>query len=95
MWRDAGVWRDGKRLNAALQTIDGWVRYVLHSQLTEVEGWELQNLLTLSRIMIDSALRREESRGVHLRTDFPEPNDAQWHCHLLQSRDRQPSKAPA
>ena len=28
-------------------------------------------MLTVARVMIGAALRREESRGVHLRTDFP------------------------
>jgi succinate dehydrogenase/fumarate reductase flavoprotein subunit len=28
--------------------------------------------------MIEAALRREESRGVHLRTDFPQTDDAHW-----------------
>ena len=35
------------------------------------EGWQLQNMLTVARIMIAAALEREETRGVHLRTDFP------------------------
>ena len=35
-------------------------------------GWELQNLLTVARLMIDAALQREESRGTHFRSDFPD-----------------------
>lgn len=95
MWRDAGVWRDGARLEAARHTIDGWARYVLERQLTDPAGWELQNMLTVSRLMIESAALRHESRGVHLRTDYPETDDAQWRCHLLQSRGQPPKLAPA
>jgi L-aspartate oxidase len=32
--------------------------------------------------MIHSALTREESRGVHFRSDFPEPNDVKWQRHI-------------
>jgi len=90
MWRDAGVWRDAERLAAAGHTIDGWLRYALRRQLTAPAGWELQNLLTVSRVMIEAALLRTESRGVHLRTDFPESNDQAWHKHILISRGAEP-----
>jgi L-aspartate oxidase len=51
---------------------------VLQRQFADTSGWELQNLLTVARIMIEAALAREETRGVHLRTDFPEADDAHW-----------------
>ena len=69
-------------LSSALESVDGWRRYVLARQFDDREGWELQNLLTLARVMIQAALAREESRGVHLRTDFPQMDDAQWNKHL-------------
>ena len=48
-----------------------WCGYVLARQFTDPDGWELQNMLTVARLMVEAALAREESRGVHLRTDFP------------------------
>lgn len=77
MWRSAGVRRNGADLQQAAKTIDDWCRYVLPRQFNEPDGWELQNMLVVSRIMVESALRREESRGTHLRTDFPEKDPAQ------------------
>ncbi len=53
-----------------------WCRYVLAREFDARAGWELQNLLTVARLMIDAALRREESRGVHFRSDFPTRDDA-------------------
>jgi L-aspartate oxidase len=86
MWRAAGVIRDGKQLAEAAKTVDGWCQYALSRQFTEPEGWELQNMLTVARVMIESAQRREESRGVHLRSDFPASGGPSWRKHIAVSR---------
>ncbi|MBU4484651.1 FAD-binding protein [bacterium] len=38
----------------------------------------LSSMLNLSQIVTRSALKREESRGCHLRDDFPNRNDEKW-----------------
>jgi len=86
MWRSCGVRRRGEFLADALESVDQWRRYVLTRQFDDSEGWELQNMLTLARVMIQAALVREESRGVHLRTDFPRLDDARWNMHLWFER---------
>ena len=86
-WRAVGVRRTCESLTEASQTIHQWFRYALTRQLTDPTGWELQNMLTVSMLMIESALKREESRGVHLRTDFPETNDPVWKRRLEIARD--------
>ncbi|MCA9235732.1 MAG: L-aspartate oxidase [Planctomycetales bacterium] len=78
MWRAAGVRRDGPELAAALKSVEKWSRYALTQQLAEPRGWELQNMLIVAEVILGAALRREESRGVHLRSDFPDENDAKW-----------------
>ncbi|NOY43091.1 MAG: L-aspartate oxidase [Planctomycetes bacterium] len=85
MWRAAGVRREGQQLLEAGQTIDQWCQYALSRQFQSPEGWELQNMLTVSRVIIEAALRREESRGVHLRTDFPDRDNAKWQRRLAVS----------
>ncbi|MDA1054583.1 MAG: L-aspartate oxidase [Planctomycetota bacterium] len=94
MWRAAGVQRCRDELCAAAETIDNWCRYVLARQFDDVDGWELQNMLTLSRIMVSAALAREESRGVHLRTDFPALDDEHWHRRLSYRRSVDGSLEP-
>lgn len=87
MWRSAGVRRTRQDLCDAVDSIDTWCRYVLVRQFAKIQGWELQNMLTISRIIVQAALEREESRGVHLRTDFPENNDPAWQRHLSYARN--------
>jgi len=82
MWRACGVRRSDELLSEAISTIDQWRRYVLVRQFHDVGGWELQNLLIVARVMVQAAQTRQESRGVHLRTDFPAVNDAEWNRHI-------------
>lgn len=86
VWRAAGVRRNGEGLRDAARTIDQWQRYALSQQLADPHGWELQNMLTVARVMIAAALRREESRGVHLRSDFPKEDDEHWKVRLGDRR---------
>ena len=94
MWRYVGVRRSGDGLVEAARTIDQWCRYVLPCQFSQPEGWELQSMLTVARMMVESALARRESRGVHFRTDFPEPDDLHWNRHYEVVRSPAPSEGP-
>ena len=80
-WK-AGIVRDRAGLEEALQDVEFWCRYVLAHEFAAVPGWELQNLLTIARLLLWAALMREESRGVHFRSDFPDRDDARWQRHL-------------
>lgn len=75
MVRKMGIVRNRKRLADARQNINFWGRYVLSHTFNHRAGWELQNLLTVAWLMVDSANRREESRGVHYRNDYPQRDD--------------------
>ena len=82
MWRSVGVRRSGPQLEEARENIERWCRYVLPRQFANPAGWELQNMLTLASLMVDTAITRTESRGVHLRGDYPEADDTHWRRHL-------------
>jgi L-aspartate oxidase len=86
MWRAAGVRRNGPQLEDAARTIRRWCGYVLARQFNQPHGWELQNMLTVASLMVEAAVAREESRGVHLRMDFPEIDDVHWRRHLSMTR---------
>jgi L-aspartate oxidase len=82
MWRDVGVRRSADRLSHARDMIRRWRRYVARAQFCEPLGWELQNMLTVAQVVVHAALAREESRGVHLRTDFPDTDNGRWNRHV-------------
>lgn len=83
MVRKMGVVRDRAGMEEAEHDVAFWRRYVLAHEFASARGWELQNLLTVAHLMIASALRREESRGVHFRSDFPQRDNANWQKHLV------------
>jgi len=78
MVRNMGIVRDAKRLQEAQRDVGFWCRYVLSREFAGKPGWELQNLLTVARLMIDAATYRIESRGTHFRSDFPVRDDVHW-----------------
>ncbi|MFM7245765.1 MAG: L-aspartate oxidase [Planctomycetaceae bacterium] len=94
MWRHAGVERTGDSLGEALATVEGWCRYVLPRQFTDPQGWQLQNMLEVARLMIRGAIRRDETRGVHFRADHPDTGTA-WRSHIAWRRgDPEPHLEP-
>jgi L-aspartate oxidase len=74
MTAHAGVLRDA----ASLERADRAARQALThgSASDDIEAWELRNLATVGRALIAAATVREESRGAHTRTDFPETSPA-------------------
>src|SRR5262245_9696134 len=88
MWRSVGVRRNGPQLAEAADTIRRWCRYVLWRQLSDPHGWELQNMLTVASLMTSAALAREETRGVHMRTDYLDTDDANWRRHITVMRGK-------
>lgn len=96
MWRAVGVRRTGTDLEEAAEDVDRWCSYVLPRQFNEPGGWELQNMLTVARVMIRAALLREETRGVQVRLDFPQTDHERWRRHLAFRRQdiRESAAAP-
>ena len=49
--------------------------------------FEKQNVVTVAGLIARSALIRGESRGVHYRDDFPQPDDKNWRRRIVIRRD--------
>jgi len=85
MWRHAGVLRDAEGLSEALENSKRWSHYVLLHQFHSLEGYELQNMILVSQLILLGALRREETRGAHNREDFTESrSDLAYHHFTFQ-----------
>jgi len=87
-----GVFRNGEGLKKGLEEIkklklrfgDIYLKdnnLVYNSNLINV--LETENLLDLAEIVATAALAREESRGGHARTDFPQRDDERWLKHTI------------
>ena len=86
IWRNVGIERVGDRLTETVEIIEFWGRYVLDKVFDEPSGWELQNMLTVGRLVAMAAAMRRESRGVHYRIDASNSDDSQWRCHIAFER---------
>ena len=96
MEQSAGIYRSGDALAQAagrlheLQERSRAVGLDDHSRTFNTElpaALELGFMLDVAEAMVHSALRREESRGAHQRTDFPARDDQRFQAHSLAHRN--------
>jgi len=47
---------------------------------------DVTNLITVCRLVVNSARHREESRGAHYREDFPATDNEKWLKNICQKK---------
>jgi L-aspartate oxidase len=85
MWRHVGLSRERAGLEIAIRALDGWYAGIVAEKepmRRGVEQAEVVSLVTVARLIARAAIRREESRGGHYRSDFPERDDVKFKIHL-------------
>ena len=96
MWDDVGVVRDRAGLERGLATINAIEAELLAAGLPDSgrafnmtwHDWlNLRSLTEVSRVIALAALKRENSRGAHYRSDFPQPGDlaTSWYTVARQN----------
>lgn len=86
MWDDAGIVRNEEGLKRAAITVEeiaaelqriGVQQNSRSFNLTWHDWLNLDSLIQVSRVIIQAALSREDSRGAHFRDDFPDVRDVE------------------
>jgi L-aspartate oxidase len=79
-WDKAGIIRNQEGLDQAANILAAWQSSLRQS--TDQPSYELSNLILTGRLLTEAALFREESRGAHFRSDFPQ-SSPKWQCHIV------------
>jgi L-aspartate oxidase len=86
MWKNVGIVRTGSGLKEAIKRLGEIGDKV--SRPHSRREFEARNLQIVGTLVARSALAREESRGAHYRTDYPDHNDAKFKRHSVVTTDK-------
>jgi L-aspartate oxidase len=82
MYRHAGIVRSGLGLSMILQEADG-----VESETVSAENCSARNIYQVGKLIALAALARRESRGAHLREDYPQVDSRNYNRHFLISSE--------
>ena len=87
MWDYVSIVRTDKRLLRAsfrLRNLDREVREFYWGYRINADILELRNLVAVASLIVDCALRRKESRGIHFTLDSPHPSQQYQHDTIMR-----------
>ena len=85
MWRHAGLLRSRETLSDLVTRLSSWWGHLADARASTPADRDLRrlsSLVTVGLLIARAAHRREESRGGHFRTDFPQRDDIHWQKHV-------------
>ncbi|MBI3809530.1 MAG: L-aspartate oxidase [Nitrospirae bacterium] len=84
MWAKVGIIRNRDGLLSGLAQLEKWEER-LKGRCQTRRALEIQNMVTVGRLVAMAALQRAHSLGAHFRSDFPEELSAGWDRHIQLS----------
>jgi L-aspartate oxidase len=84
MWAKVGIIRNREGLQSAIAQLEKWEERLKGRCQTRRE-LEIQNMVTVGRLVAMAALQRAHSLGAHFRSDFQEELSAGWDRHIQLS----------
>ena len=83
-----GITRTDEKISEGIKSIDYYIsiseKIVYDSDVSPYVGYSLRPMLILARGILTSALNRKETRGAHIREDYPECRDEYALCSLCE-----------
>ena len=81
-----GITRTEEKLNEGIQSIDYYLsvsdKLTYDSDVSPYVGYSIRPMLLLARAILESALARKETRGAHIRNDYPERSEEYAYCSV-------------
>ncbi|MCX7747299.1 MAG: L-aspartate oxidase [Clostridia bacterium] len=86
MTENVGIIRNKEGLHKAKESLDKYYKMLQSVENKNITHFELQNIVLLSKLVIESAMEREESRGAHFRSDYNKTDDINWRRNIIRKR---------
>lgn len=86
-----GITRSEEKLKDGIESVDYYLsiseKLVFDADVSPYIGYSLRPMLILSRAILTSALMRKETRGAHIREDYPQKSMEYELCSLCDYQD--------
>ena len=90
MWAHGGLLRSASTLQSGLRALEkceeGLARFEDRGKRSR-QLFEAQSLTRVARAILSTAIARQESRGAHFRSDFPQREDEHFQKHSIYTSD--------
>ena len=87
MNKNLGILRTGENLIKGIESIDYYLsecnKIKFDSENSTYQGYSLSAMLTLARAILSCAENRKETRGAHIRSDYPQTLDIYEKCSII------------